>query len=187
MKKVIILFLLSLLISRANSQTISADELVKTFNCRSFDCYNDFLINKNFIFDSSTVIKGSEWVLSSFSKDKKFSGQQAKHGEHFVFCLEKDGASLFLKLTTTNESLYKELYNRFKEIGFQQLSTETVNRGDKLWGIEGVETYYKSDRYSNMLLKIRVTDTKVRSSLIDEESKQRVSFRDYDIIIEVEE
>lgn len=132
MKNIIsILFLVLFVSLNTESQTVNFSDLLDKSKCKSFDCFNDFIINRGF------SLSKSDETYYLFMSDKEFPTTSTNEitTKNVAMILFGSDGSITTSARTAVKSHYDILLKQIKASGFTSFKTKNIENG--------VIVYYK--------------------------------------------
>ena len=161
MKRIFLLLSLLTAAQHAFAQYLTANEMIAKIDCKTFNCFNDFIIAKHFSYSSTHKNESFGTLYLFLCDDYETSGDQSiKIPNTAIISLDKSRTGVGFR--TASKSYYTKLLNEFKEKGYRALSTHPSG--------QSVDTDYESDRFPAIKLMVRV----------DRLDKEGTKFTSYD-------
>ena len=155
---VITLFLYSF----THGQEISIDDVLTKTSCKTFTCFNNFIVKKGFSYWNTSELDGNN--MYGFSSDKKVSSPEGVTGRNtaWLYYDEKHKYSA-VSINTINKDYYLDLKEQLAVKGFKETHSEST-------GVGGLRVFYKSKNHPKISIKI----------LIERLTEKNLSWTSYD-------
>ncbi len=126
----------------AFAQRLTADEMLEKSKCRTFDCFNDFILPKGFSFlNSGDTLIGNNvncktYAYSSDKEDLNSTKEISTKNVAAIIFNSNNKVSIFYR--TASKDYYLKLLNEFKSKGFYSYRT-IVEKANS----QRIHVYYK--------------------------------------------
>ena len=151
MKKILLCVILLFSLNAANAQPFSASEMISYCNCKTFQCFHDYVITKGCTYDSyKTEERFTNYIFYTDKYDYYSEGGNGfKMYGMILFRLINASPLRNISYTTCNKGNYTNLLAQFKKLGFAEVGTLPDNAG--------LTIKYRSKAYPNSMMQIGVT------------------------------
>ncbi len=141
MRKILLVITLLYGSNFAKAQNLTVDELIAKANCKSFECFNEFIVPVGFSF------------IGAEDKDEfsvyKYSTQENSPQNNVTYILFKSKRMSDIEYHTTDRRQYLEFLAGVKKFGFDVL--KTVNNDHLITTTYQSKQYPKTDLYISVV------------------------------------
>lgn len=139
--------LLFTLILAQGQNTISIQELIAKTECKDFECYHTFMLEKGYSFDQA--LNANDIVCYQFLSDKRsYDAHNFSAGNMSIICFATSGL-VMADLTTIDSNYFWRLLDQLKDFGFVSNKTELSDK-------RTVKTWYESSSFPKLFVLVTI-------------------------------